>query len=211
LVKIPLGVDLDIFHPAHRSEEVRNKLLKGGEVLIIHCGRLSPEKKPQRSIDALRHLHERGINARLVFIGHGPLYSKLYKSTRDIPVTFWGYVANRKLLATMLASADLTIAPGPLETFCLAALESLASGTPVVASNTSAVGEFLFSNTPHTVGAIAENNGLSFAEEIEKLILRMKTDPEIRSRCHQVALKYPWAKTANLLNQLPINPELKVA
>ncbi|MCX7283667.1 MAG: LysR substrate-binding domain-containing protein, partial [Novosphingobium sp.] len=40
----------------------------------------------------------------------------------------------------ILASADVSLAPGPIETFCLAALESLAAGTPVVASNTSAVG-----------------------------------------------------------------------
>ena len=107
------------------------------------CGRLSPEKKPERSLQALRELLGRGVNARLVFIGSGPLHKKLYDSSRDIPVTFWGYVANKNLLAQMIASADISIAPGPIETFCLAALESLASGTPVVASNTSAVGEFL--------------------------------------------------------------------
>mgnify|MGYP000524463318 FL=1 len=168
LVQIPLGVDLTNFSPDRYNEELRTKMLKGGDVLLVHCGRLSPEKKPERSLQALRELLDRGVNARLVFIGSGPLHKKLYDSSRDIPVTFWGYVANKNLLAQMIASADISIAPGPIETFCLAALESLASGTPVVASNTSAVGEFLKTKDGNCVGLTADNNGAAFADSIEK-------------------------------------------
>jgi alpha-1,6-mannosyltransferase len=202
LVQIPLGVDLDTFHPDNFDLELREKLIKGGEVLLIHCGRLSPEKKPERSIEALRILLDRGINARLVYVGHGPLYSKMYKSTRDIPVTFWGYVANRHLLAKMLASADISLAPGPLETFCLAALESLASGTPVVASSSSAVGEFLRVESGEAVGITAENNGVAFADAIEEMLATISSDQTLSTRCHQQALKFPWSTTAKKLNEL---------
>ena len=155
VVRVPLGVDLNTFSPDHRNEELRTKMIKGGDVLLVHCGRLSPEKKPERSLQTLRELLNRGINARLVYIGSGPLHKKLYDSSRDIPVTFWGYVANKNLLAQMIASADVSLAPGPIETFCLAALESLASGTPVVASETSAVGEFLYEDNGDFVGLTA--------------------------------------------------------
>lgn len=202
VVRIPLGVDLNIFSPQKSNPKIRQKLLKGGEILLIHCGRLSPEKKPERSLELLRELLKRGVNARLVYIGSGPLHRKMYASSRDIPVTFWGYVANRDLLAEMIASADITIAPGPLETFCLSALESLASGTPVVASATSAVGEFLKDEQLGTLGLVAENNGKAFADAVEALLAMIKSDPSIRQRCRMQAENFTWSKTTQSLNSL---------
>lgn len=202
LVKIPLGVDLENFSPTRYNSELRTKMIKNGEILLVHCGRLSPEKKPERSIQALRELLSRGVNARLVFIGSGPLHKKLYESSRDIPVTFWGYVANKKLLAEMIASADISIAPGPIETFCLAALESLASGTPVVASTTSAVGEFLTTDAGEIVGLTAANSGSAFADAIEELLQISKTDNSLRNRCRSQAEQFPWSKTISKLNSL---------
>ena len=202
LVQIPLGVDLTNFSPERYNDELRTKMLKGGDVLLVHCGRLSPEKKPERSLQALRELLDRGVNARLVFIGSGPLHKKLYDSSRDIPVTFWGYVANKNLLAQMIASADISIAPGPIETFCLAALESLASGTPVVASNTSAVGEFLKTKDGNCVGLTADNNGAAFADSIEKLLSLSNQDLQMRQRCRTQAENFPWSKTIFELNSL---------
>jgi alpha-1,6-mannosyltransferase len=202
LVQIPLGVDLTNFSPTLFNPELRKKLLKGGDVLLVHCGRLSPEKKPERSIQALRELLARGVNARLVFIGSGPLHKKLYNSSRDIPVTFWGYVANKKLLAEMIASADISLAPGPIETFCLAALESLASGTPVVASSTSAVGEFLTTSDGKLVGLTAANNGCAFADSIERLLQLKRHDKKLRTRCRTQAEQFPWTKTISDLHQL---------
>jgi alpha-1,6-mannosyltransferase len=209
LVQIPLGVDLENFSPTRYNSELRSKMLKGGDLLLVHCGRLSPEKKPERSLQVLRELLKRGINARLVFIGSGPLHKKLYDSSRDIPVTFWGYVANKKLLAEMISSADISLAPGPIETFCLAALESLASGTPVVASNTSAVGEFLRCENGSVVGLTAENNGAAFADAVEELLSIAHKQPDLRARCREQAEKYPWSKTISQLNSLhePTNIE----
>jgi len=202
VVRVPLGVDLDTFSPAHRNEELRAKMIKGGDVLLVHCGRLSPEKKPERSLQVLRELLSRGINARLVYIGSGPLHKKLYDSSRDIPVTFWGYVANKNLLAQMIASADVSLAPGPIETFCLAALESLASGTPVVASETSAVGEFLSADNGDFVGLTAANNGAAFADAVEIILDEIQEDPTLSDRCRLQAEKFPWSATIHKLDTM---------
>ena len=202
VVRVPLGVDLETFSPAHRNEELRAKMIKGGDVLLVHCGRLSPEKKPERSLQVLRELLNRGVNARLVFIGSGPLHKKLYDSSRDIPVTFWGYVANKNLLAQMIASADVSIAPGPIETFCLAALESLASGTPVVASETSAVGEFLTQENGDFVGLTAANNGAAFADAVQIILDEIREDRTLTARCRQQAEQVPWSKTINRLENI---------
>ncbi|HTX27568.1 MAG TPA: glycosyltransferase [Streptosporangiaceae bacterium] len=143
LVRAPLGVDLEIFTPARRSAALRTCYAAPGETLLVHCGRLSAEKKPQRSLTTLATLRASGLDARLVVAGDGPLRAPLERvaARSGLPVTFAGFLRGRTDLATLLASADVAIAPGPVETFGLAALEALACGTPVVVSAESALPE----------------------------------------------------------------------
>ena len=195
LVKIPLGVDLVNFSPDNRSLVFKQELLKGSQVLLVHCGRLSPEKEPQRSIEALIELRERGIDARLVIVGIGPMWKKIRLLAKDLPVDTLGYIADRKRVAAILSSADVSLAPGPLETFCLSSLESIASGTPVVASQSSAVGEFLKVNLKHPAGAVAADNGVAFADAIESLLYR----PKLRAVARSAAEALPWDKTLQLM------------
>jgi len=202
LVHVPLGVDLQTFSPKHRSEELRTELLKGADVLLLHCGRMSREKNPQNSILALRELRNRGVNARLVYVGMGPMFKSLKEEAKDLPVTFLGYIVDRDMLAQIIASADVSIAPGPIETFCLAALESLASGTPVVASSTSAVGEFLLLDSSEPVGAVANNNPSAFADAINKVLEIRREQPNLPQMCHQQAENYPWSSTLMMMLRL---------
>lgn len=204
LVRISLGVDLHSFHPSLRSEELRTELLKDSKVLLVHCGRMSREKEPQRSIDALEILLQKGISARLVYVGTGPLWHKLRKRAQGMPVDFLGYIADRQKVAKILASADISMAPGPLETFCLAALESLASGTPVVASSSSAVGEFLMHSHHHPAGAVASDQRFSFAHAIQHLLKR----PRLRTTAREVAEGLPWDATVR--NMLMLHGALEV-
>ena len=198
LVKIPLGVDLENFSPSNRSPSLRKELLKGSQYLIVHCGRLSPEKEPQRSIHTLIELRARGIDARLVIIGTGPMWKSMRQMAKDLPIDLLGYIANPRQVAAILASADLTFAPGPLETFCLAALESIASGTPVIASASSAVGEFLRLAAKVPAGAIADDNAHSFADAA----MRIRNSRGARRSARAAAEFMPWEKTIRLMMQL---------
>lgn len=202
LVRIPLGVDLETFSPRHRNEQLRQELLKGEDVLLLHCGRMSREKNPQNSIQALKELRSRGVNARLIYVGMGPMFKTLKAESKDLPVTFMGYIVDRNMLAEIIASADVSIAPGPIETFCLAALESLASGTPVVASATSAVGEFLLLDTSEPVGAVADNNPIAFADAISTVLQRRAGQKDLPTMCHQQAENYPWSSTLMMMLRL---------
>jgi alpha-1,6-mannosyltransferase len=102
----------------------------------------------------------------------------------------------------MIASADVSLAPGPIETFCLAALESLASGTPVVASETSAVGEFLSDENGDFVGLTAANNGAAFADAVQIILDEINEDPTLSDRCRLQAERFPWSETIHKLNTL---------
>jgi alpha-1,6-mannosyltransferase len=165
VVRVPLGVDLTKFGPARYDAELRASLAAPGEPLLVHCSRLSSEKCPERPIAALAELRRRGVAASLVVVGDGPRRGALREMARGLPVTFVGYVEDGDLLARLLATADVAIAPGPLETFGLGALEALASGTPVVVSGSSALPEVI-----GDAGEVATDTAEAFADAVRKLL-----------------------------------------
>jgi alpha-1,6-mannosyltransferase len=183
VVRVPLGVDLDTFSP--RAGQVRSRYVGHGQILLVHCGRLSAEKRPQRSLTTLATLRAAGLPVRLVVAGDGPLRSRLVRrgARAGLPVTFAGFLPGRADLAALLASADVAIAPGPAETFGLAALEALACGTPVVVSAESAL--------PEVVGEA----GASVAgEDLAAGVLAVLARPERsrRAAARARAEQYDW-------------------
>jgi len=66
VIRVPLGVDLDTFSP-REAAAVRARYVGEGQLLLVYCGRLSAEKKPQRSLTTLATLRagggERGVRA----------------------------------------------------------------------------------------------------------------------------------------------------
>jgi alpha-1,6-mannosyltransferase len=167
LVQVPLGVDLDTFHPKLRDELVRRRFAGPGQLLLVHCGRLSTEKRPTRSVEALAALRSAGVDAVLVVAGGGPLRARLERQAAGLPVHFVDFVADRRALATLLATADVALAPGPAETFGLAALEALACGTPVVVDQASALPEVV-----GEAGLAVRGDGAAFARGVRELLTR---------------------------------------
>jgi len=183
LVRVPLGVDLATFRPG--GGQVRSRYASQGQILLVHAGRLSAEKKPQRSLTTLATLRAGGMPVRLVVAGDGPLRSRLARRAArgGLPVTFAGFMPGRADLAALLASADAAIAPGPAETFGLAALEALACGTPVAVSAESAL--------PEVVGqAGAAVPGEDLAAGIRAVLARPEAARRAAARAR--AERYDW-------------------
>ncbi|MFE5034194.1 glycosyltransferase [Streptomyces sp. NPDC056683] len=169
VVRAPLGVDLAGRHPSLRDLDLRARYAREDEALLVMCSRLSVEKRPGTAIDAVEALVRRGRRVILVVAGDGPLRERLEQRVRErrLPVTFLGHVSDRDSLGALQASADVALAPGPAETFGLAALEAMACGTPVVASASSALPEVIGS-----AGATAADRGEAFADAVEMLLER---------------------------------------
>ncbi|MBB0229060.1 glycosyltransferase [Streptomyces calidiresistens] len=186
VVLAPLGVDLRRRRPDLRDPGLRRRLAGPDEVVLLLCSRLSPEKHPGLALDALAHLRSLGVRARLVVAGDGPLRGRMVERVRSdrLPVVFTGHIAEADRLAILQASADLVLAPGPAETFGLAAMEALACGTPVVAHAHSAVPSLM-----GDAGVAAAGTGRAFAEGV--LTLLGRPEPIRRDRARRRAERYP--------------------
>ena len=185
---VPLGVDLDTFHPRHASALARRALAADRETLLVMASRLSPEKRPDLAVDAVRELTRRGRAVRLVVAGAGPLDRDLRRRARGLPVDFLGFVGDRRSFASLLATADVLLAPGPIETFGLAALEGLASGTPAVVNAASALPEVVAES-----GVAAAGTPVGFADAVETLLARDGRERRLAARAR--AECFPWETT----------------
>jgi alpha-1,6-mannosyltransferase len=191
LERVPLGVDLATFSPASASARLRAELAPRGERLLVYAGRLSAEKRADLAVRALGYLLVTGRRARLIVAGDGPARRSLQRAAATLPVTFLGFVNSRTELARLLATADAVIAPGPLETFGLAALEALASGTPLVTAATGALPELL---TPGA-GLAAPANPKAIAAALATVL---DWDPAVsRHVARRRAEQFPWSATVD--------------
>lgn len=119
------GVDTSLFSPSLRSPALRARYAEPGEKLVVYAGRLAPEKQ----VEDLRVLHDLP-GVRLLIVGDGPQAPALRHA---LPRARFAGFRSGTDLAAHLASADLFVHPGELETFGQTLQEAMASGLPVIA------------------------------------------------------------------------------
>ena len=114
-------------------------------------------------------------NARLAFVGEGPLYDELRSNPPDW-ATFTGYLSGADLHAAY-ASGDVLLFPSTTETLGFAALEAFASGVPAVAANAGGL-PFVVADGDTGILVDPQAPDTAWAEPIEHLL----TQPELRER-----------------------------
>ncbi len=191
VARVPLGVDLDTFHPGPVPAP------GPAPVRLVTVSRLSREKRPELAIEALRVLTGSGIDAHLVIVGNGPLHDRLRQRAAGLPVTFTGHVSDRRRLAALVSAADIALSPSPAETFGLATLEALACGVPAVVPAQGAAGELV---TEPGSGRVTDATPDGLADGIRSLLALPAAHR--RSAARAAAQRYPWSATvAGLLSQ----------
>jgi len=190
--RVSLGVDLDELAPL--------PVRPHPGIELVTLGRLSAEKRPDLALDALEVLRAEGVDARLTMIGSGPLRSALEARASWLPVTFTGHVHDRDLLAGLLASADIGLAPCPVEAFGLGVLETLACGIPVVVADAGGAPELINDRC----GRAAAPTGPALADAVRAVAALGASDR--RASARRRAERYPWAATIEgmlAVHQLP--------
>ncbi|PKM07548.1 MAG: glycosyl transferase [Gammaproteobacteria bacterium HGW-Gammaproteobacteria-4] len=135
------AVDTTQFHPARRSTGLRAQWGADTDTpVLIHVGRIAPEKNLSLAVRAFRRMQHEQPRARMVWVGDGPDRAALAAAHPDF--VFCG-VQRGEALARHFASADLFVFPSLSETFGNVTLEAMASGLATVAFDTGAAREHL--------------------------------------------------------------------
>ena len=138
---IPTGIELAKFErPEITSENIadlRGKLgISNQETMLLSLSRVSYEKNIQAVLAALPAVLEENPDVKLVVAGDGPYLSDLKAQAKRLGITdavvFTGMIAPSET-ALYYKAADFFISASTSETQGLTYLESLASGTPIIA------------------------------------------------------------------------------
>ena len=163
---VPLGVDLAHFHPRRHEYacETREALgLPTDRRLFAFVGRFAREKEIDVLLEAWPEI-EKSTDAGLVLVGDGHQRQQVDAlARRSDRVYRLPYQSDRDALANLLAAVDVIVSPGSAETFGLCALESLSSGTPVLAADRGGVAEQLARSGAGATFAAGESESLAAA------------------------------------------------
>ncbi|BAW16812.1 glycosyltransferase family 4 protein [Streptococcus intermedius] len=138
---IPTGIELAKFERPELTKEnvadLREKLgISNQETMLLSLSRVSYEKNIQAVLAALPKVLEENPNVKLVVAGDGPYLSDLKAQAKRLNITdiviFTGMIAPSET-ALYYKAADFFISASTSETQGLTYLESLASGTPIIA------------------------------------------------------------------------------
>jgi glycosyltransferase involved in cell wall biosynthesis len=114
--------------------------------LVVCVGRLHATKGQDVLLHALKRLRDNETPARVHFIGGGPLRQEYEAMARSLGVSdrckFLGGQPNADVLRR-LGSAALSVVPSRFEAFGFVNIESMAMGTPVVASDVGGISEII--------------------------------------------------------------------
>lgn len=104
-----------------------------GPLELVGVGGLIDRKDPLRTVDTAAELRRRGVDARVTWVGEGPLRRAVgaRAEASGVPVRLVGALPP-DAVATVLGECDVFLLPTRAETFCVAAAEALAAGRPVV-------------------------------------------------------------------------------
>jgi len=137
---VPNFIDLEKYN--HEFTDCQRAMMANDdEKIITHISNLRPVKRVQDVISVFYNI-QKEMPAKLMFIGEGPEKEKVELRCQELgildKVVFFG---RSNEIDKILCFSDLFLLPSQTESFGLAALEAMASGVPVISSNTGGLPE----------------------------------------------------------------------
>lgn len=178
------GVDVDKFRDIDASALQKKYELESGQQCILYVGRLSPEKGVDVLLRSIKYLDK---SPTVIIVGDGNQRNKLEKVANSekcgSDIIFTGQV-DHELVPKYYTLADLTVLPSYYDSLPFTLLESLAAGTPVVATNVGGVPEIV--NHGETGYVVPPGDHQSLGKYINRLLDNSNIRKEFNA---QVAVK----------------------
>jgi len=210
-VEIPVevvynAVDYQEFNPSYRGKELREKFdIRRNEKVILYVGWVIRRKGPQVLLQSLKYLKRENIKTIIVGPDHGlksELENIIDKNNLHQQALLIGEVSYRDLRA-LYALADILVFPTITkdEGFGIVALEAMASGTPVIASNIAAIPEVVIDQQ---TGLLFEpSNEEDLAEKIKYLLNNEKIRKKLGEQARKISMsRFTWESSAKKLLEI---------
>ena len=140
---IPNFIDTTRFR-RHPKEHFKQALCPNGERLLVHVSNFRPVKRAVEVVEVFHRLQQAGHGIKLLLVGDGPDRAACEHRARELgaydDVRFLG---KQEPVEEILSIADIFLMPSGSETFGLAALEAMACGVPVIASEIGGLPELV--------------------------------------------------------------------
>jgi D-inositol-3-phosphate glycosyltransferase len=196
---VPCGVNLELFRPVDKGM-ARQQLGLNDDRIILFVGRIEPLKGVEQLIKAMPHLQNiKGL--RLVIIGGDEYSQPEIERLRRLSVGFQiqdsvGFLGliKQEQLPYFYSAADACIVPSFYESFGLVALESLACGTPVVATDVGYLKSII--RQGETGYIVKDNTPQNLADKINLLLSRPGADMESALSIRASVSGFNWTNIA---------------
>ena len=203
IMVLPNGVDPDEFSSLQRGAG-RNAFAGQDQRMVFFIGRLVREKGVHVLLEAAKMLIGQGYTIKLVIAGTGPYEEELKFMAASMGIWSHVYFTGRvsdKVRNNLYRWADAAVCPSLYEPFGIVALEAMAAGSGLVASDTGGLSEVITDGT----------NGLKVrpgdAGALAAAISRLITDKTLRERIRRggqetVRQRYLWSGIARATAEL---------
>ena len=177
---IPNPIDPSRFRP-QRDPDLRRRYAGDDERLLMHISNFRPVKRVQNVLRVFSRVAAE-LPARLLMVGDGPDRPVAVQLARDLAVADRvSFLGSFPRVERLLAQSDLFLLPSSKESFGLAALEAMASGVPVVASDSGGLPEVVEQGRS---GCLRPEEDVDGMVECALTILR---DPALHARYRHAA------------------------
>jgi glycogen(starch) synthase len=144
---IPNAIDASQYRTSVDRGSVRQRYgVDWGEKMVLCVGRLVPQKGIEYFIRAIPSIASRFPEAKFIIVGEGWSRDALEAEARATghrgKIRFTGFVSDKEVV-NLMTSADVLVVPSIYEPFGIVALEGMATGVPVVASQVGGLAEVI--------------------------------------------------------------------
>jgi glycosyltransferase involved in cell wall biosynthesis len=174
---IPNGINLERFKTAQKAD--KNEVISNpNERVILTVGRLEPQKDYYTLLQAVSMIE----NVRLVLAGDGSMREELERLAENLKVRERVVFLGCRLdIPELIKMADIYVQSSRWEGFGIAALEAMAGGLPVVASNVPGLAQ--------VVGQAGKLFPLGDSVALASILQSLLTDPRMREQLSRAGLE----------------------